>query len=127
YLTMATIAEDLPSADDPTIRGIFVSQVNYIRLAVLTLGEVAKELYQRERQRGRDVRPRIHRDLHYAFERALTNVSLRNITTALVIEEMFGSAPAIYVDYTGYDALAHHVGPERTESVDALDGLDRTV
>ncbi len=127
YLTMATIAEDLPSADDPTIRGIFVSQVNYIRLAVLTLGEVAKELYQRERQRGRDVRPRIHRDLHYAFERALTNVSLRNITTALVIEEMFGSAPAIYVDYTGYDALAHHVGPERVEALDALDGLDRTV
>ena len=40
---------------------------------------------------------------------------------------MFGGAPAIYVDYTGYDALAHHVGPERAEAVDALDGLDRTV
>src|SRR4029077_16614131 len=70
---------------------------------------------------------RIARDLHYALERALTNVSLRNLTTALVIEEMFGSAPSIYVDYTGYDALAHHAGPERRESVDALDGLDRTI
>jgi len=127
YLTMATIDDD-PGPDDPRrLRGIFVSQVNYIRLAVLTVGEIVKELYQRERQRARGVEPRIDRDLHYAFERALTNVALRNLTTALVIEEMFGSAPAIYVDYTGYDALAHHAGPERTESVDALDGLDRTI
>ena len=38
--------------DDPRrLRGIFVSQVNYIRLAVLTIGEIVKELYQRERQR----------------------------------------------------------------------------
>ena len=127
YLTMATISEDLPSAADPKVRGVFVRQVNYIRLLVLTLGEVAKELYQRERQRARGVEPRIHRDLHYALERALTNVSLRNLTTALVIGEMFDGAPAIYVDYTGYDALAHHVGPERAEAVDALDGLDRTI
>ena len=40
-----------------------MSQVNYIRLIVLTLGELAKELYQRERQRGRGVEPRIRRDL----------------------------------------------------------------
>jgi uncharacterized membrane protein YvlD (DUF360 family) len=127
YLTMATI-EDEPGPDDPRrLRGIFVSQVNYIRLAVLTIGEVAKELYQRERQRAGGVEPRIRRDLHYALERALTNVSLRNITTALVIEEMFAGSPSIYVDYTGYDALAHHAGPEREESVDALDGLDRTI
>ena len=127
YLTMATI-EDEPGPDDPRrLRGIFVSEVNYIRLAVLTIGEIVKELYQRERQRAGGVEPRIPRDLHYALERALTNVSLRNLTTALVLEEMFGSAPSIYVDYTGYDALAHHAGPERPESVDALDGLDRTI
>ena len=93
----------------------------------LTVGEIVKELYQRERQRARGVEPRIKRDLHYALERAVTNVALRNLTTALVIEEMFGGAPSIYVDYTGYDALAHHAGPERPESVDALDGLDRTI
>ncbi len=128
YLTMATISEDLPSADDPRhLRGIFVSEVNYLRLLVLTIGDLLKELYQRERQRGRGVQPRIARNLHYALEPALTNVSLRNLTTALVIEEMFGRAPSIYVDYTGYDCLAHHAGPERQEAVDALAGLDRTI
>jgi len=126
YLTMATIAD--PASDDPRqLHGLWVGEVNYLRLAVLTLGEVAKELYQRERQRARGIEPRTPRGLHYAFERALTNVSLRNLATALVIEEMFSGAPSIYVDYTGYDALAHHVGPERVEAVDALDGLDRTI
>jgi uncharacterized membrane protein YvlD (DUF360 family) len=128
YLTMATIAEDHPKTDDPRrLRGVFVSQVNYIRLVVLTIGDMVKEFYQRERQRARSIEPRLKRDFHYALERALTNVSLRHLTTALVIEEMFASAPAIYVDYTGYDCLAHHAGPERTEAADALDGLDRTI
>jgi uncharacterized membrane protein YvlD (DUF360 family) len=128
YLTMATIAGDLPTADDPPrLRGVFVSQVNYIRLVVLTIGDIVKEFYQRERQRARGVEPRIKRNLSYALERALTNVSLRHLTTALVLEEMYGSAPSVYVDYTGYDCLAHHAGPERAEAVDALDGLDRTI
>ena len=53
----------LPTGEAPArLRGIFVSQVNYIRLMVLTLGELAKELYQRERQRGRSIEPRIRRD-----------------------------------------------------------------
>jgi uncharacterized membrane protein YvlD (DUF360 family) len=127
YLTMATIEERSDPGDPRRLRGLFVSQVNYLRLLVLTIGEVVKELYQRERQRARGIEPRMHRNVAYALERALTNVALRNLTTALVIEEMFGGAPAIYVDYTGYDALAHHVGPEREEAFDALDGLDRTI
>ena len=129
YLTMASLTgEGASREEDPRrLHGIFVSQVNYVRLVVLTIGELVKELYQRERQRARAVEPRIHRGRHDALERALTNVSLRHLTTALVIEEMFSGAPVIYVDYTGYDALAHHAGPERLEALDALDGLDRTL
>jgi len=54
----------------------------------------------------------MRRDLHYAVERAVTNIALRTVSTAFVIEEMYGGAPTIYVDYTGYDAIAHHCGPE---------------
>jgi hypothetical protein len=69
----------------------------------------------------------MHRDLHFAIERAATNIALRTVSTALVIEEMYGGAPTIYVDYTGYDAISHHCGPERPEAIDALEGIDRAI
>lgn len=127
YLTMATIDEPPPPDDERRMRGFFVTTVNYIRLFVLMVGEVAKELYQAERQRGRAVEPRMHRDLHFAIERAATNIALRTVSTALVIEEMYGGAPTIYIDYTGYDAISHHCGPEREEAIDALEGIDRAI
>ena len=127
YLTMATIDKRAPAHDERRMRGFFVTTVNYIRLVVLMAGEVAKELYQAERQRGWSVEPRMHRDLHFAIERAATNIALRTVSTALVIEEMYGGAPAIYVDYTGYDAISHHCGPERVEAIDALEGIDRAI
>ena len=127
YLTMATIAEGAPADDGRRLRGFLATSVNYIRLMVLMAGEVVKELYQAERQRGRSVEPRMHRDLHYAVERAVTNIALRTVSTAFVIEEMYGGAPTIYVDYTGYDAISHHCGPERQEAIDALEGIDRAI
>lgn len=127
YLTMATIRAEPPPDEERRARGFFVSTINYTRLAVLTLGEIIKELYQAEHQRGRGVAPRMHRDLHYAVERAVTNVGLRTVSTALVIEEMYRGAPIIFVDYTAYDAVAHHCGPERRESIDALEGIDRAI
>ncbi len=127
YLTMATIGHRQRAAHDHQLHGVFVGTVNYVRLFVLTIGEIVKELYQAERQRGRDIQPRMHRDWHYAVERAVTNIALRTISTALVIEEMYSGAPVIYVDYTGYDAVAHHAGPERQEAIDALEGMDRAL
>ncbi len=127
YLTMATISEPAPADEARRMRGFFVTTVNYIRLVVLMVGEIVKELYQAERQRGWAVEPRMHRDLHFAIERAATNIALRTVSTALVIEEMYGGAPTIYVDYTGYDAIAHHCGPERVEAIDALEGIDRAI
>jgi uncharacterized membrane protein YvlD (DUF360 family) len=127
YLTMATIAQGASADDERRMRGFFVTTVNYIRLLVLMVGEVAKELYQAERQRGRSVEPRMRRGLQFAVERAVSNIALRTVSTALVIEEMHSRAPTIYVDYTGYDAIAHHSGPERAEAIDALDGIDRAI
>jgi uncharacterized membrane protein YvlD (DUF360 family) len=127
YLTMATIDEAASEGDERRMRGFFVTTVNYIRLLVLMAGEVAKELYQAERQHGRSVEPHMHRDLHFAVERAASNIALRTVSTALVIEEMYSGTPTIYVDYTGYDAISHHCGPERIEALDALEGIDRAI
>lgn len=127
YLTMATIAEGAPADDGRRLRGFLATSINYLRLLVLMVGEVAKELYQAESQRGRSVEPRMRRDLHFAVERAVTNIALRTISSSFVIEEMYCGAPTIYVDYTGYDAIAHHCGPERAEAIDALEGIDRAL
>jgi uncharacterized membrane protein YvlD (DUF360 family) len=127
YLTMATIGEGKPNDDGRRLRGFLATSVNYLRLLVLMIGEMAKELYQAERQRGRSVEPRMPRGLQYAVERAVTNIALRTVSTAFVIEEMFRGAPTIYVDYTGYDAIAHHCGPERAEAIDSLAGIDRAI
>ena len=63
----------------------------------------------------------MHRGMPYPIARAATNVALRDLSTALVIEEMYRGTPVIYVDYTDYDEIAHHSGPERGETLDALD------
>ncbi len=128
YLTMATVTDPAAATEDPRrLHGFFVSTVDYLHLLVLMIGEIAKEVYQAERERSVDVRPRMKRGVAYAGERAVTNVALRNLSTALVIEELFAATPTIYVDYTGYDAIAHHCGPERPEAVDALEGIDRVI
>jgi uncharacterized membrane protein YvlD (DUF360 family) len=127
YLTMATIAEGAPADDARRLRGFLATSVNYLRLLVLMVGEMVKEIYQAERQRDRSVEPRMHRGFHYAIERAVTNIALRTVSTAFVIEEMYRGAPIIYVDYTGYDAIAHHCGPQRQEAIDALEGIDRAI
>ena len=67
----------------------------------------------------------MHRGLKYAGMRAASNVLLRDVNTSLIIEEMYRGTNVIYADFTDYDELAHHCGPERVESFEALDGVDR--
>ena len=40
---------------------------------------------------------------------------------------MYRGANVIYTDFTDYDELAHHCGPERIESFAALDGVDAAI
>ena len=71
--------------------------------------------------------PQMHRGLKYAGMRAASNVLLRDVNVSLIIEEMYRGANVIYADFTDYDELAHHCGPERVESFEALDGVDAAI
>ena len=75
----------------------------------------------------RGIRPQMHRGLKYAGMRAASNVLLRDVNTSLIIEEMYRGTNVIYADFTDYDELAHHCGPERVESFEALDGVDAAI
>jgi hypothetical protein len=94
---------------------------------VLVVAEILKEYYQSRRSHRRGVEPSLHRGTPYPVARAATNVGLRSLGCPLVIEEMYRGTPVIYIDYTDYDEIAHHSGPERGETLDALDGVDLAV
>jgi len=105
----------------------FTHPAGLIRAIVMTIAEMLKELYQARQQRRRGIEPRINRHGSYVLLRGVTNVLLRDLNTALVVESMMRGAKAIYVDYVDYDEIAHHAGVVRRESTDAIFGLDRVV
>jgi hypothetical protein len=105
----------------------FTHPAGFLRALVLTIAEMLKELYQSRQQARRGIEPRINRHGSYVLLRGVTNVLLRDLNTALVVESMMRGAKAIYVDYVDYDEIAHHAGVVRREATDSLFGLDRVV
>ena len=81
------------------------------------IGEFVKELFQARRTRRAGIGPQMHRGLKYAGMRAASNVLLRDMNTSLIIDEMYRGANVIYADFTDYDEIAHHWGPERVEAL----------
>jgi hypothetical protein len=128
YITMATIKDPNQGLGQSRAwYAFFVSPDKYLRAGVLTFGEVIKEYFQAIRAERKGIEPSMHRGMPYPIARAATNVILRSLATSLVMEEMYRGTPVIYVDYTDYDEIAHHSGPERGETLDALDGVDATI
>ena len=128
YITMATIKDkEHGLGQSSSFFSFFVSPSNYMHALVLTITEIVKEYYQAARQARAGMIPIMHRGWPYPVARAATNVLLRSLGTSLVMEEMYRGTPVIYIDYTDYDEIAHHSGPERAETLDALDGVDKTI
>jgi uncharacterized membrane protein YvlD (DUF360 family) len=128
YLTTAAIKDQSQGiGDSKAFVGFFFSPTGYLRSFTLFLGELIKELIQARRTRRAGIQPQQHRGMKYAGMRAASNVLLRDVNTSLIIEEMYRGTNVIYADFTDYDELAHHCGPERVESFEALDGIDRAI
>jgi uncharacterized membrane protein YvlD (DUF360 family) len=128
YLTTATIkAEGGGIGESRAFLPFFFSPSGYLRSFTLFMGEFIKELTQARRTRRSGVQPQMHRGMKYAGMRAASNVILRDVNVALIIEEMYRGTNVIYADFTDYDELAHHCGPERVESFQALDGVDQAI
>ncbi|MGV8976493.1 MAG: alkaline phosphatase family protein [Cellulomonas sp.] len=102
----------------------FASPFVITRAVARSVAEMAKELYQARLQRVRQVEPRVSRSGWFVVLRGLTNALMRDLTTSLVAEHLVRGTPTIFVDLVDYDAIAHHAGPTRPESLRALEGLD---
>jgi hypothetical protein len=128
YLTMSTMRDPTKGlGQSRSYLAFFLSPYGFVHAIVLGVAEVAKEFFQARRAAAANIEPRMARGGPYPFLRALTNVVLRPITTSLVIEEMLRGTSVIYATYTDYDEIAHHSGPQRAESLEALDGVDRVL
>lgn len=128
YLTMGALGDRSQGiGQSQAFYGFFLSPFIYLHTIVRFVGEIITEHIQARRQRRAGVEPRMYRGGAYPLLRAATNILLRDLGTSLVIEEMYRGAPVIYVDYTDYDEIAHHSGPERAESLQSLDGVDGAI
>ncbi len=126
FMVMSTIkVKTRGLGESDAFAWFFVSPYNYVNMIARFAAEVVKEYIQAWRQIRNGIEPRLHRGFPYPFVRAATNVALRSLGTSLITQEMVRGTPVIYMDYTDYDEIAHHSGPERPESLDALDGVDR--
>ncbi len=59
--------------------------------------------------------------------RLITNVLLREISTILAEVDIYRGVDSIYIDYVGYDELAHHRGPFSVSSLITLFSIDRDI
>src|SRR4029079_2557558 len=99
YVTMATMTNPRQGLGKSQAWYSFViSPDNYLRTVVLSIAEIVKEYVQAIRSRRRGVTPSMHRGMPYPIARAATNVILRSLATALVMEEIYQRTPAIYVE-----------------------------
>jgi hypothetical protein len=125
--TLLTMSDaDLPSRSSG-YRSFVTDGTGLVRSVVVAGGQVITELYEGRRQKRHHVEPRVHRGLVFALQRAVTTALLRDLSVALMTDQIARAAPVIYVDWTDYDEVAHHAGPSRVESMRALEGLDRLV
>ena len=125
YMTAGTLKDQAQGlGESQAFLGFFLSPSGYMRTISMFFGEMIKERIQARRTVRSGIQPQMHRGLKYAGMRAGSNVILRDVNVSLIIEEMYRGANVIYADFTDYDELAHHCGPERIESFAALDGVD---
>jgi hypothetical protein len=128
YLTTAALQDKQQGIGySKAFTSFFFSPTGYLRSVTMFLGEFVKERVQAARTRRSAVQPQQHRDVKYAAMRAASNVMLRDMNVSLIISEMYRGANVIYADFTDYDEIAHHSGPERVEALQGLDGIDEAL
>ncbi|HEX6792071.1 MAG TPA: phage holin family protein [Candidatus Krumholzibacteria bacterium] len=105
----------------------FVYPYNFTRTLMMILAELVIERWQGWQQRFRNDYPRVSRGGSFPLLRAASTVFQRELGTYALMSEMFAGVPAAYITYTGYDVVAHHAGPERSDAMRILRSVDRRI
>ena len=108
-----------------TVDSVFLDAYNFQRIFVLFLWEIIVEMYSQLIHFVKNIQPRLGRTIIYAGIRAGANVVLREITTEILISEVFkGEIDTAYASYVGYDEVAHHSGAEDRDVWGVLKQID---
>ena len=91
---------------------------------MLAIVDIGIELWTSRQQRRRNVWPRIHRSIGYAFARAFTTVVQRDLQVQVVEFDILCGRPVVYTTFLGYDEVAHHSGIMRPDAFKVLKKLD---
>ncbi len=103
---------------------LFATPNGLIRIIGLFIADIYREL-RSARAAARDgVEPHGHRGGTYPILRAAVVVGLTEITTAALAGDIYRGLPVTYVDFVGYDEVAHHSGIRRPESMDTITMID---
>ncbi len=105
----------------------FVYPYNFTRTLMLILAELVIERWQGWQQRFRNDFPRVSRGGSFPLLRAAATVFQRELGTYALMSEMFAGVPIAYITYAGYDVVAHHAGPGRTDAMRILRSVDRRI
>ena len=95
---------------------------------ILTLLDAGSEVISYLWDCIRGKQPRLNR-LHkfYPFVRGGTNILLREISAAMIVDAVATGREAMYTTFIGYDEIAHHSGPDSAAAHHALTGIDTAI
>lgn len=128
YLTVSGLrAGERDLGASQSFAAFFTHPAGLARAIPRTIGEAVKEVWQARRQEWKGLDPRVPRHADYVLLRSVTNVLLRDLNVALVIDAMMSGAKSVYVDFVDYDEIAHHAGISRPESLASLYGIDHVL
>ena len=127
-LTMSKLSEfrKIPKKSG-AFYNFFLNPYNYLHTILLMILELIRELYQSIRQKMTISQPRIRRTFLFALERTISAVLIRELTTHLLIEDMFRGCQTIYATYFGYDVIAHNTGVSSPGAMMTLRDIDKQI
>ena len=105
----------------------YLNPYNFIRTFFLMVLDFFQEIVQAAYQRIRNIQPRIRRTIVFALERSISSILLRELTTHIIIEDLFKGINSIYATYVGYDVVAHHTGIDSPAAFSVLRNLDKQI
>jgi len=103
----------------------FVNPYNFSRMVLLMIWEIIVEIFSALQQWIQDVRPRITPPFYYPLLRAVTTITLRELTVYRLMADIFEGVPVVYSTFAGYDEVAHFSGIDRPTTLNVLHKIDQ--